>query len=240
MRIDGRLLEETRPVTIQREYTCYAPGSVLIETGKTIVLCSAMVESRVPRHCLGSNMGWVTAEYSMLPSANPERRSIQGAPGGRASEIQRLIGRSLRSAVDLHRFPGKTIWIDCTVIQADGGTRTAAVSGGFVALVDALWGLRQEETIDCMPLIHRIAAISVGIVDGTAVVDLCADEDRTAQVDMNVVATHTGDYVEVQGTAERMPFSPAQHAEMLELAQAGIRDVVAAQTDALADRLPAE
>jgi len=237
LRTDGRMPDEVRPVTIRRDYTCYAEGSVLIEAGKTRVICTAMVESRVPHHCLAENKGWVTAEYCMLPSANPERRSLQGRVSGRAQEIQRFIGRSLRAAVDLHRLPTCTIWIDCDVLQADGGTRTAAITGGFVALVDALWQMREREQLDCMPLLAGVAAISAGMVDGRAMVDLCADEDRAASVDMNVVMTHDGRFVEVQGTAEGQPFGRDQHDEMVRLAEAGIQRVVQAQVDALGDRL---
>lgn len=236
MRTDGRMLDETRPVSIQRDYTCYAEGSVLVEAGKTRVLCSAMVQDRVPRHCLDKKMGWLTAEYCMLPSANPQRRSLQGPPNGRTQEIQRLIGRSLRSAVDLFAFPHRTIWIDCDVIQADGGTRTASITGGFVALVDALHAMREAESIDCMPLLHGVAAISVGVVDERVMLDLCADEDRSASVDMNVVMSHDDRLIEVQGTAEKDPFTLEQHEEMMQLADAGIAELVQAQREALGDR----
>jgi ribonuclease PH len=229
--------EEIRPIAIQRGYTCYAEGSVLIEMGKTRLICTAMVEDGVPRHCLDEKKGWLTAEYCMLPSANPQRRSLQGRPRGRAQEIQRLIGRSLRAGVDLHALPGRTIWVDCDVIQADGGTRTAAITGGFVALVDALWKLREAEKIECLPLVHRLAALSAGIVDGRAMVDLCADEDRRAAVDMNVVMTHGGEFVEIQGTAEVHPFGREQHDEMMRLVRAGVQSVAAAQVEALGDRL---
>ncbi len=229
--------EEVRPVTIQRAYTCYAEGSVLIEMGGTRLICTAMVQNRVPPHCLEKKTGWLTAEYCMLPSANPQRRSLQGPPGGRSLEIQRLIGRSLRAAVDLHRLPGWTIWIDCDVVQADGGTRTAAITGGFVALVDALWAMKEQEKVDCIPLLQGIAALSVGIVDGRAMVDLCADEDRAAAVDMNVVMTHDGRFVEVQGTAEAEPFARAEHDEMMRLVEEGIHVIRDAQVQALGDRL---
>jgi ribonuclease PH len=229
--------DEVRPVDIQRGFTCYADGSVMIEMGKTRVICTAMVEDQVPRHCLGDNKGWLTAEYCMLPGANPERRSIHGGPRARTQEIQRLIGRALRAAVDLYRFPGKTIWIDCSVIQADGGTRTASVTGGFVALVDALWKMREEEKIDCIPLVQGVAALSVGLVEGRTLVDLCAEEDRAASVDMNVVMTHDGRFVEVQGTAEGRPFEREQHDEMMELVTRAMEGVAAAQEQALGERL---
>lgn len=237
MRTDGRMPDETRPLALTRNYTCYAAGSVLVEAGATKVLCTAMVEDRVPRHCLASNMGWVTAEYCMLPSATPNRRSLQGQPNGRVYEIQRLIGRSLRAAVDLNVLEGKTIWIDCNVIQADGGTRTASITGGFVALVDALHGLKERDAIPCIPLLQGIAAISVGVVDGTPMVDLSAEEDQGAAVDMNVVMTHDDRFIELQGTAERAPFTAEEQARMVALAQAGIEKVKAAQLDALGGSL---
>ncbi len=237
MRTDGRMPDEVRPITIQRGYSCYAEGSVLIEMGRTRVICTAMVQDGVPRHCLDQQMGWLTAEYCMLPSANPQRRSLHGYPRGRTQEIQRMIGRVLRSTVDMHGFPGRTIWIDCNVVQADGGTRTASVTGGFVALVDALWVLREGEKIDCLPLLRGVAGLSVGVVDGRVLVDLCADEDRDASVDMNVAMTHDGRFVEVQGTAEGEPFDAEQHAEMLSLVQGGIGRVVEAQVCVLGDRL---
>ncbi len=229
--------EEIRPLKIKRDFTCYAEGSVLIETGNTKVICTAMVQDRVPPHCLEESKGWVTAEYCMLPSANPDRRSLQGHLPGRAQEIQRLIGRALRSAVDLYGFPGRTLWIDCNVIQADGGTRTASITGGFVALVDALWKLREAGKLERSPLLRGIAALSAGIVDGRALVDLCAEEDKSASVDMNVVMTHDGHFVEVQGTAEGQPFDRAQHDDMIQLAGSAMDKVIAAQVDALGEHL---
>jgi ribonuclease PH len=210
---------------------------VLIEAGETRVLCTAMVSDGVPRHCIGEGTGWLTAEYCMLPSANPERRSLHGPAGGRTREIQRLIGRALRAAVDLHRLPGHTIWVDCNVIQADGGTRTAAITGGFVAVVDALWAMREAETIDCIPLLHAVAAVSVGVVEGQPMVDLCAEEDRAASVDMNVAMTHGGAFVEIQGTAEGTPFGRADHDRLLDLAQSGVALLADAQAEALGERL---
>jgi ribonuclease PH len=229
--------DEIRPLTLTRNYTCHAAGSVLVEAGDTRVLCTAMVGDRVPPHCLAANMGWVTAEYCMLPSATPVRRSLHGQPNGRVYEIQRLIGRSLRAAVDLNVLQGRTIWIDCNVIQADGGTRTASITGGFVALVDALNGLKEGGKIPCVPLLQGIAAISVGVVDGTPMVDLSASEDQGAAVDMNVVMTHDGRFIELQGTAEGAPFTAEEQARMIELAQAGIEKVKAAQVTALAGGL---
>jgi ribonuclease PH len=229
--------EEIRPIAIQRDFTCYADGSVLIEMGRTKVICTAMVEDGVPGHCLAANKGWLTAEYCMLPSANPDRRSLQAPAGGRALEIQRLIGRSLRAAVDLYRLSGLTIWVDCDVIQADGGTRTASITGGFVALVDALWKLRDSGKLDCVPIVQGIAALSVGVVDGRVMVDLSADEDRAASVDMNVVMTHSDTFVEIQGTAERQPFGRPECEEMLRLAESAMQRVKAAQLQGLGDRL---
>jgi ribonuclease PH len=229
--------DEIRPLTVTRDYTCHADGSVLVEAGATRVLCTAMVEDRVPHHCMAANRGWVTAEYCMLPSATPVRRSLQGRVNGRVFEIQRLIGRSLRAAVDLNVLQGKTIWIDCNVIQADGGTRTASITGGFVALVDALNALKERESIACVPLLHGVAAISVGVVDSTPMVDLAAKEDQSASVDMNVVMTHDGRFIELQGTAEGQPFTASEQARMVELAQAGIDNVKAVQVAALAGAL---
>jgi ribonuclease PH len=237
LRTDGRMVNEARPIAIQTDYTCYAAGSVLIETGKTKVICTAMVEPSVPPHCLAENKGWVTAEYCMLPSANPQRRSLQAPAGGRALEIQRLIGRALRASVDLYRFPGTTIWVDCDVIQADGGTRTASITGGFVALVHALRAMKAGGKLDCVPVLHGVAALSVGVVDGAPMVDLCADEDRAASVDMNVVMTHDGRFVEIQGTAERQPFEASEHDAMMRLVAEAMGPVEAAQLRALGGAL---
>ncbi len=237
MRTDGRMPDEIRPVKLTRDYSCYAEGSVLIEMGKTRIICTAMVQDRVPRHCLDEEMGWLTAEYCMLPSANPRRRSLQGPARGRAREIQRLIGRALRCAVDLYRFPRRTIWIDCDVVQADGGTRTASITGGFVALVDALCKMQDEEVFEKLPLRQGVAALSVGIVEGRAMVDLCAEEDRAAAVDMNVGMTHDGRFVEIQGTAEESPFDADQHREMIALVRGAMDEVIVAQRQALGDRL---
>jgi ribonuclease PH len=206
---------------------------VLIECGKTIVLCTAMIQNRVPRHALDRNMGWLTAEYVMLPSSNERRRSIQSSPNGRTHEIQRLIGRCLRAAVDLYQFRGKTIWIDCNVIQADGGTRTASITGSFIALTDALTHMKEDGVFETLPLTHSVAAISVGVVDGTPMVDLCADEDRSASVDMNVVMTHEGGMIEVQGTAEKQPFSRDEHDQMMDLAADGIQELKREQMSVL-------
>ena len=241
VRPDGRQAHEIRPVRIVPDYTPSAEGSALIEIGETHVLCTATVERDVPRWLRGKSpsQGWVTAEYAMLPRATPTRtrRERGRIMGGRTQEIQRLIGRSLRAAVDLNQLAGRTIWIDCNVIQADGGTRTAAVYGAFVALVDALWALKEKDKIDCIPLLSGVAALSAGMAHGECLVDLCADEDRAAAVDMNFVMTHDGQFVEVQGTAEGDPFSGETYAEMSRLAQVGLESVKAAQLAAVDDRL---
>ncbi len=233
MRTDGRMLDEVRTLSIERDYTCFAAGSVLVRMGKTHVLCTAMIEDRVPRHCIEKRMGWVTAEYRMLPSSGPQRHTLNGPAGGRDQEISRLIGRSLRAAVDLHAIAGRTIWVDCNVIQADGGTRTASVTGGYVALVDALHKLKADGKLDHVPLLLGVGALSVGIVEGRPMVDLCADEDRAASVDMNVVMSHDGRFIEVQGTAEGQAFTREEHDQMVDLVIGGINDVKQAQLDAL-------
>jgi len=237
MRSDGRLADEMRPISIERSYTRYAPGSVLVQAGGTRVICTAMVENGVPPHCMGAQTGWLSAEYAMLPGANPRRKSLWRGPDGRAQEIQRLIGRSLRMAVDLSQIGARTIWIDCTVVQADGGTRTAAVTGGFVALVDALWKLKEDAKIAGLPIRDGISAVSVGVVEGLPMLDLTAAEDQAASVDMNVVMTHSGQFVELQGTAESQPLGREQLAELLDLASRGAGEVRNAQAQALKDRL---
>ena len=239
-RPDGRGPEDLRPVRITRRYLKYAEGSVLIEVGDTRVVCSASVEERVPQWLRGSGQGWITAEYGMLPRATQERspRDVL-RPGGRVVEIQRLVGRSLRAAVDLERLGERTIWIDCDVIQADGGTRTAAITGAFVALVDALHVLRQTGALTVWPVREVLAATSVGIVDGQPVLDLTFAEDSRARVDMNVVMTESGRFVEVQGTAEGAPFTREELAQLLALAERGIRRLIALQKEVLADVLGA-
>lgn len=237
MRSDGRMPDELRPLTLERDYTRYAAGSVLVQAGHTRVLCTAMVQNGVPRHCRDQQIGWVTAEYAMLPSSNPDRRSLHRSPNGRTREIQRLIGRSLRLSVDLSQFPGRTIWCDCDVIQADGGTRTASITGAFVALTDALWNLREDEKIDVLPIQHGISAVSVGIVEGRPLLDLTGDEDRAASVDMNVVLTHSGEFVEVQGTGESAPFARDKLDELLDLSRAGATTIRQEQMALLKQRL---
>ena len=192
MRVDDRAYDELRPLIITRHFTRYAPGSVLIETGNTKVICTASVEESVPPHIKNTGEGWITAEYSLLPSSTPvraPRESTRGKVGGRTHEIQRLIGRSLRSIVDLSLLKERTIWIDCDVIQADGGTRTAAITGSYVALMDAIQWLRNKDMIKENPVLNSIAAVSAGIVNGVVLLDLCYAEDAAAQVDMNIVMT---------------------------------------------------
>ncbi|MHC4277490.1 MAG: ribonuclease PH [Planctomycetota bacterium] len=236
MRVDGRKPDELRPVVITRGYTKFAAGSVLMETGDTKVLCTASVEDGVPRHLLGSGQGWITSEYSLLPgstSGRTSRESSRGRVGGRTHEIQRLIGRCMRSVVDMTKIGDKTIWIDCDVIQADGGTRTAAITGAFVALVDALNKTKEKEKIAAIPLKETIAAVSVGIVKEEALLDLNYVEDAGAQVDMNVVMTGSGRFIEIQGTGEEHTFSDGQLAEMLALSRKGIEELTRLQKDAL-------
>ena len=240
MRKDGRQSDVMRPVTITRRYIKRAEGSVLIEVGDTKVICTASIESRVPPFLRNSNQGWVTAEYGMLPRSTDsrmQREASRGKVNGRTQEIQRLIGRSLRSVVDLHKIGERTIWIDCDVIQADGGTRTASITGGCIALFDALTYMRKNHYIDCMPLKDFVAATSVGIVNGKALLDLNYGEDSKADVDMNVVMTGSGKFVEVQGTAEEEPFSGEQMQQMLDLAQGGIEDLVKIQRSYLGETL---
>lgn len=236
MRKDGRRSEEMRKVRITREYLKHPEGSVLIEVGDTKVICTATVESRVPPFMRDKGKGWVTAEYSMLPRATHTRgarEASRGKVGGRTHEIQRLIGRSLRSVVDLKGLGERTIWIDCDVIQADGGTRTASITGAYIALHDALSWLKNERLIDSIPLTDSLAAVSAGIVNGIPSLDLNYEEDSSAEVDMNFVMTGSGKYVEVQGTAEEAPFSKEEMATMASLAEAGIQQLTAIQKEAL-------
>ena len=242
MRPDGRQPNQMRPVTITRDFLRHAEGSVLIEVGETKVVCAASVEDRVPPFLRDTGQGWVTAEYGMLPRATKTRTTrdaTSGRPNGRTFEIQRLVGRSLRGVTDLTVLGPRTIWIDCDVIQADGGTRTTAITGAYIALADALQYLRKNGLISSLPLKDFVAATSVGVVDGQVVLDLCYAEDSLAEVDMNVVMTGAGKYVEVQGTAEDAPFDRSQLDAMLEAASTGIRDLVALQRRLLAERLVA-
>jgi ribonuclease PH len=236
MRPDGRTPEDLRPVDIKCHYTKYAEGSVLIAMGDTKVLCNASVEDKVPPFIKGTGRGWVTAEYSMLPRSTAVRtvRDIsKGRLNGRSSEIQRLIGRSLRAVVDLTKLGERTIWIDCDVLQADGGTRTAAITGAYVALCQALQVLKKDGKIGEWPLTDAVAAISVGKVDGELRLDLCFAEDSHAEVDMNVVATGAGKFVEIQGTAEGEPFSNEELQLLLLLATEGINKLLKIQKEAL-------
>lgn len=236
-RPSGRRPEQLRQVRITREFTCHAEGSVLVEFGNTKVICTASVESGVPRFLRGKGEGWITAEYGMLPRSTNSRMGREAARGkqsGRTQEIQRLIGRSLRAAVDLKELGEHTINIDCDVIQADGGTRTASITGACVALVDAIRYLQRSKAIKGDPLIGLIASVSVGIYKGMPVLDLDYIEDSNAQTDMNIVMSSEGGFIEVQGTAEAAPFSPAELTQMLELAKRGIEDLVRVQQMALA------
>lgn len=236
MRPSGRTAGQIRPITITRNFTCHAEGSVLIEFGNTKVLCNATVEEGVPRFMKGEGRGWVTAEYSMLPRSThtrSQREAARGKQGGRTLEIQRLIARSLRAAVDLKMLGENTITLDCDVIQADGGTRTASISGACVALADALSWMRAEGILKTNPMKCMIAAVSVGIYKGEPVADLEYVEDSAAETDMNVVMTDTGKLIEVQGTAEEEPFSMEEMQEMLELARQGMREIFDAQKSAL-------
>lgn len=237
MRPAGRSVQQVRPVTIIRHFTQHAEGSVLIAFGETRVLCTASVEEGVPRFLKGQGQGWITAEYGMLPRAthtrNP-REAAKGKQGGRTLEIQRLIARSLRAAVDLSKLGEYTITLDCDVLQADGGTRTASITGACVALADALAGMQKKGQLKTNPMKGFVAAISVGIVAGEAVCDLEYVEDSAAETDMNVVMMEDGRMIEVQGTAEGEPFSQQELNTLLELARGGIESLIQAQKDALA------
>jgi len=237
-RIDGRKNDELRHVKIHRNYIKYAEGSVLIEVGDTKVICTATIEEKVPPHLKDKKKGWVTAEYAMLPrSAHSRivRESARGKIGGRTHEIQRLIGRALRSVVDLEMLGERTVWIDCDVIQADGGTRTASITGSFIALADAMKFALKNGMIAEMPLRDYLAAVSVGIVNEEPVIDLNYAEDSTAEVDMNIVMTGKGRFVEIQGTAEGLPFSKAQMEGLITLARHGIEELVDIQRKLVGD-----
>ena len=236
-RSQNRAADALRPVRITRQFTVHAEGSVLIEFGQTRVLCTASVEERVPPHKKGSGEGWVTAEYGMLPRATHTRSSREAAKGkqsGLTQEIQRLIGRSLRAVFDLKALGERTITLDCDVLQADGGTRTAAITGAFIAAADAVNGLMANGTLAQSPIREPIAAISVGIVEGTPLLDLEYTEDSACDTDMNVVMTAAGHFVEVQGTAEGAAFSRTEMGQLLDLAEKGIQELVAMQRAALA------
>jgi len=238
-RVDGRSADQLRPITIERGWSDHPEGSVLVSFGRTRVLCTASATDGVPRWRKGSGLGWVTAEYAMLPRSThtrSDRESIKGRVGGRTHEISRLIGRSLRAVVDYSALGENTIVLDCDVLQADGGTRTAAITGAYVALADAVSWLQQEGHLakDATPLTGSVAAVSVGVVDGQPLLDLCYEEDVTAQTDMNVVCTDDGRFVEVQGTAEGSPFDRTLLDGLLDLAVAGCTELTLRQRAALA------
>ena len=236
MRPSGRNPEQLREITVTRNYTMHAEGSVLVEFGNTKVLCTASVEERVPRFLKGKGQGWVTAEYAMLPRSTGERmqrEASRGKQGGRTLEIQRLIGRSMRAALDLKGLGERTITLDCDVIQADGGTRTASIPGAFVALCDAINGLRKSGAIEQNPIIGMIASVSVGIFAGTPILDLDYAEDSNAETDMNVVMNDGGAFIQVQGTAEGHAFRMDELQSMLDLAKLGISQLIDAQRKAL-------
>ena len=240
-RPDGRSPSELRPTRLTPHWAVHAEGSVLIEAGQTKVICTASVEDRVPIFLRGSGKGWVTSEYGMLPRATTTRttrEAAKGKVGGRTHEIQRLIGRSLRAVTRLGELGERTVWIDCDVLQADGGTRTAAITGGFVALVLALDKVRSAGKIKAIPIDDYVAAISVGVVAGNPVADLAYEEDSQADVDMNVVKTGNGRFVEVQGTAEGPPFGQDALTQLLELAGTSITHLVSLQRQIIGDALP--
>ena len=236
-RHDGRQPHELRRVRVTRDFIRYPEGSVLVEVGETKVICAASLEEKIPQWLKGQGQGWVTAEYAMLPRSTQSRTSREtGRTGGRSQEIQRLIGRSLRSVIDLGKLGDRTVWIDCDVIQADGGTRTASITGGFVALADALGRLVTAGQLPQLPLRDQVAATSVGVVNGRVVLDLDYVEDSSAEVDMNIVMTGTGEFVEVQGTAEHVPFGNDRLQEMLDLARQGIKRLTGFQRRILETR----
>ena len=236
-RHDGRRADEMRPLSFERHYTCYAEGSVLVSVGRTKVLCNATVTPGVPRFMKDSGEGWVTAEYSLLPrstATRTDREAAKGKQSGRTMEIQRLIGRSLRGIVDRKKLGDFTVTVDCDVIQADGGTRCASISGAYVALVDAVNGMLKAGLIKENPIREQVAAVSVGISNGVPVLDFDYVEDSTSGTDMNVIMTSGGGFVEIQGTAEGMPFTRTELDSLLDLAEKGCREIMAKQTEALA------
>lgn len=235
-RVDGRGLDKLRKVAITRNYMKYAEGSCLIEMGNTKVICSASVEETVPPFLRGSGTGWVTAEYGMLPRSC-KTRIQRGKDSGRTFEIQRLVGRSLRAITKMSELGERTIWIDCDVIQADGGTRTASITGSFIALAEALQKLKKTGLIETIPIKDFVAAISVGILNGEPMLDLSYEEDSKADVDMNIVMTGKGEFIEIQGTAEKKTFNHAQMNKLLDLAKKGIIDLIEIQKSHLKDIL---
>lgn len=236
MRRDGRSSAELRNIKIMRNFLKTAEGSILIEMGDTKVICTASIEEKVPPFLKDLDKGWVTAEYSMLPRSTPTRsprESTSGRVGGRTHEIQRLIGRAMRSVVELEALGKRTIWLDCDVIQADGGTRTVAITGAFVALSSAVRYMMENKMIERYPIKDYVAAVSVGIVDGEPMLDLTYAEDSTAEVDMNIVMTGSGKFIEIQGTAETSPFDKDRLERLLELAQEGIKKIISVQRSIL-------
>jgi ribonuclease PH len=236
VRIDGRSPDKIRKVNITRNYLKFAEGSCLIEMGNTKVICTASVEDMVPLFLKGSGTGWVTAEYGMLPRSC-QQRIQRDKNSGRTYEIQRLVGRSLRSVIDMKKIGERTIWIDCDVIQGDGGTRSASITGGFIALADALKFLKKRNIIERMPLLDYVAAVSVGIMGKDLLLDLAYDEDSKADVDMNIIMTGQGKFIEIQGTAERAPFDKAQMDSLLDLAKKGITELIDIQRNFYKDDL---
>ncbi|QCX33084.1 ribonuclease PH [Caloramator sp. E03] len=237
-RIDGRQNDELRTYKITRNYIMHAEGSVLVESGNTKVICTASIEDKVPPFLKGTGEGWITCEYGMLPRSThvrKQREVTKGRIDGRTAEIQRIIGRALRSVVNLKVLGEKTIWIDCDVIQADGGTRTAAITGAFIALVDAINKLNETSNFPIYPINSYIAAVSVGIVENEVMIDLCFEEDSKAIVDMNVVMTDKGEFVEIQGTGENNPFSLQELNKLIEYAHKGIEKIISIQKDCLGD-----
>jgi ribonuclease PH len=235
-RIDGRSNDELRNLKITKNYIKYAEGSCLVELGNTKVIATASVEDGVPHFLRGTGNGWVTAEYGMIPrscKARVPREVAKGRPGGRTHEIQRLVGRSLRSVMDMTKLGERTIWLDCDVIQADGGTRCASITGSFVALALALEKMKKDKIVNRIPLSDYVAAISVGIVDGEATLDLDYDEDSKAEVDMNIVMTGSGKFIEIQGTAEKEPFKKEDLNKLASLAQIGIEEIMGVQKKVL-------
>ena len=238
IRLDGRDFDELRQVKITRRFLKHAEGSVLIEMGDTKVICSATLEDKVPPFLRNPGTGWITAEYGMVPRSTPERivrESTRGRLGGRTHEIQRLIGRSLRAVVELEKIGERTLWMDCDVIQADGGTRTAAITGAYIALVDACFDAKKNGLFVEMPIKDYLAAVSIGRVDGKTLLDLTYSEDSKAEVDMNIVMTGDGRFVEIQGTAERSPFSKMEMNKFLALAKEGIGKLIQIEKDLLGD-----
>jgi len=234
IRTDGRSPDQLRPVRFTMDYLPHAEGSVLIELGRTRVICAVSYEDGVPGFLRGTGSGWVTAEYSMLPRATPTRsprESVVGRPGGRTMEIQRLIGRSLRTVTDMTRFPDRTFWVDCDVLEADGGTRTASITGAYLALRSAMRRLVEEGELETLPLRNYLGAVSVGMVAGVPCLDLCFEEDYHAEMDLNIVADGDGSIIEIQGTAENRPLSRAELESMLDLGLAGVIELIGFQQE---------